>query len=161
MNVPLHTFPPRPVRLPVDEAFRRLTGDPQPTVVSATAAALERRTPLLRRWGVVARSLPSVTAEVTGDGGPGVVVIRWRGDEAATGWPAMTARLLLTPTPDGGSELTLATTRHPSLGLAAPTLDRFHRERAVRVLVAAFLEALADASGQAPARTPDLLGAAR
>jgi hypothetical protein len=160
MSVPFHTFPPRSVRLPVDEAFRRLTADPQ-LAFMATAAALERTTQLLRRWGVVASSLPSVTAELTTDGGPGVVAIRWRGDEAATGWPAMTARLLLTPTEDGGSELTLATNRHPALGLAAPQLDRCHRERAVRVLVASLLEALADAVTRTPAPVPDRLGAAR
>jgi hypothetical protein len=161
MTIPLHHFPASPIALSVDEAHRRLTADAQGVVVAATADVLDRCTPTLRRWGVVPRALPTVATAATDAGELGAVAVRWRGDEAATGWPAMSARLLLTPTRSGGCELTLATTRAPSFGLAVTQVGRVHGERAVHVLVAAFLRSLATSLEHAPIAAPAALGAAR
>jgi hypothetical protein len=161
VNAPLHTF--RAVRLPqpADVMHRRLTTDPQALAVASTAEALQDSAPLLRSWGLVASALPTVDASVTGVGELGSISLRWFGDEATTGWPAMSARLLVTPTGPTASELTLATTRAPALGLAASQLFEHHRHQAVDVNVAGFLRAVADHLQRVPARPLERTGAVR
>lgn len=152
MNVPIRTLPPRHLGRPADEVHRLLTAEPQPLVSAATAAALTRSAPLLRRWGFVAHALPTITAEPSGAGELGSLTIRWRGAEDVTGWPAMTAQLLATSTGPAGSELTLATTRPSARGLHAPTLSELHRHHAIHVLLDSFLHEVADHLERAPAR---------
>jgi hypothetical protein len=161
MTSAIRVFRPQRLAGPVDEVHRRLLADPQAIVAAATADALTRSAPLLRRWGVIARTLPTVSAQPSCGGELGSLTVRWHGAEADTGWPAMTARLLLTPTGPTGSELTLATTRAPALGLRAGQLSELHRRRALHVLVAAFLHALAGRLEQAPAPTFQHTGAIR
>jgi hypothetical protein len=161
MTSPIRIFRPQSLAGSADEVHRRLTADPQALVADATADAITRSAPLLRRWGVVARTLPTVSAEPSAGGELGSLTVRWHGVEEVTGWPAMTARLLVTPTGPTGCELTLATTRAPALGLRATQLSELHRRRVVHVLVAAFLLALADRLEQAPAPALEHAGAAR
>jgi hypothetical protein len=158
---PIRTFRPRRLTEPADEVHRRLTADPQALVADATADAITRSAPLLRRWGVGARTLPTVSAAPSAGGELGSLTVRWHGVEEVTGWPAMTARLLITPTGPAGCELTLATTRAPALGLRATQLSELHRRRAVHVLVAGFLVALVDRLEQAPALSLEHAGATR
>jgi hypothetical protein len=143
MSAPIRTFRPRRLRRPAEEVHRRLTAEPQALVALATADAISRSAPLMRRWGFTARTLPNVTAEASEEGELGSVSIRWHGAEEITGWPTMTARLLVTPTGPTGTELTLTSTRAPALGLHASELSELHRVRAMDVLVDSFLRALA------------------
>jgi hypothetical protein len=161
MTSPIHIFRSQPLAAPPDEVHRRLTADPQTIVALATADALTRSAPLLRRWGVIAGTLPTVDAELPAAGELGSLMVRWGGDEESTGWPATTGWLLVTPTGPTGSELTMATTRAPVLGLRAGPLSELHRLRAMDVLVAVFLQALAARLEQAPALPLERIGAVR
>lgn len=143
MSAPIRMLRPRRLRQPAEEVHRRLTAEPQALVTLATADAISRNAPLMQRWGLTARTLPSVTAEASEEGELGSVSIRWLGAEEVTGWPTMAARLLVTPTGPTGSELTLASARAPALGLHASQLSELHRVRAMDVLVDSFLRALA------------------
>lgn len=165
MTAPIRTFPPRRLGHPAHQVHQRLTDDPQALVAATTAAALTRCAPLLRRWGFVAHALPTITAEPSGAGELGSLTIRWRGDEDVTGWPAMTAQLLVTPTGAADGELRLATTRPSARGLHARQLSELHRHQAIHVLVDSFLHEVADHLVQAPAdplaRSPEATGATR
>jgi hypothetical protein len=153
VTAPIRTFRPRRLGHPADEVHRRLTAEPQTLAAAATAAALSRSSPLLRRWGLVARTLPTVTAAASGAGELGSLTIRWTGAEDVTGWPAMTAQVLVTPTGPADSELTLATTRPAARGLHASSLSELHRHQATDVLVGSFLHEVADQIERAPAAT--------
>jgi hypothetical protein len=161
MTLPIRTFRSVQLGMSADEVHRRLTAAPHPLTSAATADALTRSAPLLRRWGLVPRTLPTVTVEPSGRGELGSLTLHWSGVEDATGWPAMSARLLVTPLGPTASELTLATTRAPALGLHATRLTALHRQRAIHVLVGGFLHALAARVERAPARSVESIGAER
>ncbi len=161
MSAPLHIFRPVGLSHTADEIHSRLIVDAQALAVAATADALGRSAPLFRRWGLATSSLPTVAATASRDGELGSVTIRWSGDECATGWPGMSARLLVTPSGPSASELTLVTTRSPSLGLAARRLDRFHQRRGTRVVVHCFLLELAGHLDRAIVRPLEPVGAPR
>jgi hypothetical protein len=164
VSPPLYLFPPIPVDQPADEVHRRLTADPQAVVTAATAVALHRSAPLLRRWGLTPTSLPSTTSVAASERELGCVTIGWRGDEDATGWPATSAQLLVTPTGPRTCALTLATTRGPAVGLAAARLDHLHGRRAVHLAVSSFLRAVVeqvDRVEPAPTQAPEPVETAR
>jgi hypothetical protein len=92
-----------------------------------------------------------VTAAASGPGELGSLTIRWRGADETTGWPAMTAYLVVTPT-GSGSALTLFTTRVSAPELTTSRLDAVHRRRLGRALVRALLRHLTDALPSVPVR---------
>jgi hypothetical protein len=141
VSTPIHRLASVGSPLPPDDLHRRLRADPRGTVAETTADALSTCTPLLRRAGLPPRAVPLVTADE--DGELGSVTIRWRGADDETGWPAMTAFLVVTPA-GSGSLLTLYTSRVPGPELTTTRLGAVHRQRLARILVRAFLHALAD-----------------
>jgi hypothetical protein len=154
VNAPIRAFRPRLLPQPAEDAHARLTADAETAVVAATAQALTSCTALLRRWGLVVHTLPTVTVGPPPSGGIGAVEVRWRGREADTGWPAMTGWLLVTPAGPDDSLLALHTTRPATTGLQVPAWTSLHRERAADLLVDRFLGALADQLGRTTVTGP-------
>jgi hypothetical protein len=142
VNAPTRAFRPRLLPRSAEDVHARLTSDPETTVVAATAHALTSCAALLRRWGLVMSSLPTVTVGPPPAGELGAVEVRWRGRESDTGWPAMTGRLVVTPIGPGDSVLALYTTRPASAGLQVPAWTDLHRQRAADLIVEHFLGAL-------------------
>jgi hypothetical protein len=142
MAVPVHTGASVPVAAWPPGVARQLAGDAVGLVASATAATLARLEPLVRGWGLAPTQLPRVSAEPVTDGGAGVVVLRWAGDEQATVWPSLDARLLVLPGARG-ARVVLWTPRSPEAELATTRLDRVHRRRVVDLAVQRFLQELA------------------
>ena len=70
--------------------------------------------------------------------------LRWSGDEDATVWPSLTARILVVPDAADQARLAFLTPRSPRAELATRRLGRVHRERVVDVAVQRFLLELAD-----------------
>jgi hypothetical protein len=143
-----------------DVVHRRLREQPPQLAAAATGAALAACSPMLRRAGLRAVALPTVTAAASGPDDLGSVTIRWRGDDDATGWPAMTAYLVVTPT-GSGSALTLFTTRVTAPELTTSRLDAVLRRRLGRALVRAFLLHLTDALASVPVGPRPILEASR
>jgi hypothetical protein len=144
VTAPLRPFRPRLLQLSADEIHARLTSDAETTVLTATAAALTSCAALLRRWGLVVRSLPTVSVATVPQGGIGSVEVRWGGREDETGWLAMTGWLVVTPDGPDDSVVTLYTARPATLGLHVPAWTELHRRRVAELLVDHFLAALAD-----------------
>ena len=59
--------------------------------------ALAGLEPLLRGWGLRPTRLPVVVATATEPDTVGALEVRWAGDDDATVWPTMTARVLVVP----------------------------------------------------------------
>lgn len=154
MNAPLRTFRPRLLPHPAEQVHARLTARAEPAVVAATARALTSCAPLLRRWGLVVRSLPSVAVAATREGQIGSVEVRWSGREDETGWPAMTGWLVVTPAGVHDSILALHSTRPATAGLQVPAWTDLHRQRAAELLVDRFLAALTDELGHVEVAEP-------
>jgi hypothetical protein len=144
VNAPIRAFRPRLLPRSAEDAHARLTADAETAVVAATAQALTSCAALLRRWGLVVSTLPTVTVGPPPAGGIGAVEVRWRGREADTGWPAMTGWLVVTPSGADDSLVALHTTRPATAGLQVPAWTDLHRQRAADLLVDRFLGALAD-----------------
>lgn len=130
------------IRLPAssEEMSHQLSRSPDETVSAATAGALTRVEQALRGWGLQPTALPVVSATTVEPDAIGSVEVRWSGSEEATGWPAMTARLLVLPDQRGnGSHLSLWSRRSFAAELATTRLESVHRLRVVDVVVGSFL----------------------
>jgi hypothetical protein len=143
MPLPFHQYASVPAAADAATLHRRLTVDVEEQLSTATASALTALGPLIRRWGLAVSALPSTTIRKTERGELGVAEIAWRGDEAATGWPALTGRLVVTPQPGQRSRLLFLSRRSPQAELATNRLDRQHRQRVVTVSIQRFLHDLA------------------
>ena len=144
MASPWHQHASVPVHGTPSIIHERLTTDPAAVVATATAAALARLEPLVRSWGLTPATLPAVTTQATDADAVGAVQLRWSGDEDATVWPSLTARILVVPDAPDQARLVLLTPRSPRAELATRRLERVHRERVVDVAVQRFLLELAD-----------------
>lgn len=143
MPIPIHHYASVPVGAPASVVHDRLRADAHGLVAGATADALAVTTPLLRRWGLAASGLPTVTARVTGRDEIGSIEVVWGGDEGTTGWPALTGRLLVVPDAAGRTRLGFVSERSPDAELTTARLDRLHRRRVVEVGIRSVLYGLA------------------
>jgi len=110
----------------------------------ATADAITGMAPFIRAWGLTPRALPRVRARETAEDELGSVEVSWTGTEDAIAWPALTARLLITPRRAGGSRVSLASVRSPEAELRTRRIGSLHRRRLVDVAMQRFLHHLAD-----------------
>ncbi len=151
--VPLHQYASVPVSAHPETVSRRLLAEPDGLVGVATANALTVMGPHIRRWGLTVSQLPTTTAGPVGSGELGSTEVTWTGPEDATGWPALTGRLVVSPTGYAGSRLMFLSRRSPHAELATDRLDRLHRQRAVHVSIQGFLRDLANQLDGATATT--------
>jgi hypothetical protein len=150
--IPLHVHTTVPLRVGCEEAVERLTSELAALATEATALAIEHVAPLARGGGFRATALPSVTVLEAADDDVAAAVVRWEGDEEATGWPAMTLSIVVTPTSAGSSRLALLSPRHPGYDLSTNRIDKVWRDRLARAAVRAFATALAEAIAGAGVR---------
>ena len=143
MSIPIHAHQDVPVAASPGDVCRRLHADGHTLVVSATAAALTAGEPLREAGGFRSRALPIVDTRPPDDDEVGCLVVRWGGDEDATGWPSLDLWVVPSPTPDGGSRLLLLSPRHPGVDLSTNRVDKQWRERLARTAVRSFATALA------------------
>jgi hypothetical protein len=143
MPLPFHQYASSPATADAATIHRRLTTDVHDRVSTAAASALMTIGPLIAGWGLNVSALPTTTARRTGPGELGTAEITWRGDEAATGWPALTGRLVVIPQPRRHSRLLFLSSRSPQAELTTGLVDRAHRQRVVNVSIQAFLRDLA------------------
>jgi hypothetical protein len=137
MTVPLHQYASVPLALTPETVCERLVADPQELVRRATADALTAMGPHLRRWGQTIAALPTTTARTSGSEALGCVELVWAGAEEATGWPALTGHLVVSPAGQAGSRLRLFSHRSPHGGLASSRLDPLHGQRIVTAVCSA------------------------
>jgi hypothetical protein len=141
MTHPLHHLSSITVAAPATAVHARLTADGLDAVTSATAAALELVGPPARSTGLPPRALPTVSARLPdgADGsGIGSLELRWAGAEDATGWPALTASLVVTPSGPTSSRLSLFSRRAPG-ELHTTRVGRLHGQRLLDLAVRTFL----------------------
>ena len=143
MTAPWHQHASVPVAGAPSDVHQRLVADPADAVATATGLALARLEPLVRSWGLAPSTLPSVTAQPTGPDEIGAIELRWSGDEDATAWPSLVARLLVVPDHASDARLVFLTPRSPRAELATRRVGRVHRERILDVAVQRFLQELA------------------
>lgn len=139
---PLFAYHAVPLPLAPDETLARLLADPT-LLTTTTAEAIGRCGPRFADWGLPMHRLPAVETVAAGDEEPGQLRLRWSGPEDLTGWPALTAWLVVGPR-GAGSRITFVSTRAPATGLGATSVHRGHGQRLLAVAVQAFLQALAD-----------------
>jgi hypothetical protein len=161
MPRPFHQYASVPIAADAATIHRRLTADVEDLLSTATASALATLGPPTTRWGLTVSALPTTTARTTDPYELGVVEVTWRGHEAATGWPALTGRLVVTPQPGARSRLLFLSRRSPHAELATGRLDRLHRQRVVHVTIQRFLSDLAHQLGSDTAGTPMMDAGAR
>ena len=142
MSSPYHQWASVPIAADAASVRRRLTADVETLVSTATADALTILGARSARWGLTVSGLPTTTARTTAPEELGGAEITWRGDEAATGWPALTGRLVVTPQAGEHARLRLFALRSPSTELATDRLDRLHDQRIVNVSIERFLQDL-------------------
>lgn len=138
---PLRQYASVPLSVDPSTAAQRLCADPQGVVSQATAAALTAMGPHVRRWGLGIAELPLTAARTLEADGAGAVEVVWAGTEEMTGWPALSGRLVVTPTGAGGSRVLLLSARAQA-ELATDRLDPVHRQRIVRGSIQRFLQEL-------------------
>lgn len=143
MPTPFHQYASAPIEVDATTVHRRLTADLDERISAATATALSTLGTQSTRWGFTASALPITTDRITGADELGAAEVSWDGDQAETGWPAMTGRLVVTPQPGACSRLVLFSRRSPRVELAPGRLDRLHGERIVHVAIKRFLRDLA------------------
>jgi hypothetical protein len=158
MTRPLHHLSSITVAGPATAVHTRLAADGLDAVTSATAAALDLLGPPARSTGLPPRALPTVGARA-GEGadgsGIGSLELRWSGAEDATGWPALTASLVVTPTGPTSSRLSLFSRRSPGAELHTTRVGRLHRQRLLDLAVRSFLrEFVAALDLRSPAPSP-------
>lgn len=154
MAVPLHTYASVPVAAAADEVDRRLRADAHDLVIAATAAALAAVEAGAQRCGLRIAEIPMTAGRASEADEVGSIEVAWAGREDATGWPALTGRVLVVPDGAGFARLLLLSSRSPDAELLTGRVDRLHRRRLASVGLRRFLRALAaelDRPGCAPA----------
>lgn len=142
--LPFHQYASAPLSITAREAHERLARDLPAMVEAATADALTGMAPFIRAWGLTPTALPSVTARATTADELGSVEVSWTGTEDEIAWPALIARLLITPRRAGGSRVSLLSVRSPEAELRTRRIGSLHRRRLVDVAMQRFLHHLAD-----------------
>lgn len=137
---PLFAYHAVPVPLTPGDTLARLLADPA-LLTAATADAIGRCGPRFADWGLPMHVLPTVEAAMADDDAPGQVRLRWSGPEDVTGWPSMTAWLVVGPRGDA-SRITFVSTRAPATGLVTTSVHRSHARRLLDVAVQSFLQAV-------------------
>ena len=143
MPLPFHLYGSVPLAGGATTLHRALTATLTDRVSTATASALTALGPQITRWGLTVTALPTTTTRMTNPHELGGGEVTWHGDEAATGWPALTGRLVITPQSRHRARLLLLSHRSPDAELATDRIDRLHRRRIVEVSVQRFLHELA------------------
>jgi hypothetical protein len=142
--LPFHQYASAPLGVTAAEAHERLARDIVAIVEAATADAITGMAPFIRAWGLTPTALPSVTARATAADELGGVEVSWSGTEDEIAWPALSARLLITPRRGGGSRVSLLSIRSPEAELRTRRIGSLHRRRLVDVAMQRFLHHLAD-----------------
>jgi hypothetical protein len=154
MTTPLHPLVSTPLSAPPSVVRARLVGGLDDLVAAATADAIATLAPQARAWGLTPSALPTVHTRPTNHDELGSAEVTWAGDEDATGWPAVSGRLLVDLAPAGGSRLVFLAHRSPWSELRTSRLDRLHRQRLTGVAVRRALRQLALALGEGAAARP-------
>jgi hypothetical protein len=142
--LPFHRYASAPLGVTATEAHERLARDIAAIVEAATADAITGTAPFIRAWGLTPTALPSVTARATTVDELGSVEVSWTGTEDEIAWPALKARLLITPRRGDGSRVSLLSVRSPEAELRTRRIGSLHRRRLVDVAMQRFLHHLAD-----------------
>jgi hypothetical protein len=142
--LPFHQYASAPLGINATQAHDRLRRDIAGIVEAATADAITGMAPFIRAWGLTPTALPGVTARATDEDELGSVEVSWTGTEDAIAWPALIARLLITPRRGGGSRVSLLSVRSPEAELHTMRIGSLHRRRLVDVAMQRFLHHLAD-----------------
>lgn len=142
--LPFHQYASAPLGITATQAHDRLHRDIAGIAKAATADAISGMAPFIRAWGLTPTALPSVTARGTAEDELGSVEVSWTGTEDAIAWPALIARLLITPRRGGGSRVSLLSVRSPDAELHTLRIGSLHRRRLVDVAMQRFLHHLAD-----------------
>ncbi|MFU8841186.1 MAG: hypothetical protein ACNA8R_10770 [Nitriliruptoraceae bacterium] len=150
----LHQYASVPLAASPATVYERLQADPDGLVQQATAEALTAMGPHLRRWGLRISALPTTTARPIGPEQLGGVEAVWSGAEDATGWPALSGQLVVSPAGPAGSRLRFFSRRSPHAELTTSRLDRLHRQRIVHVSIQRFLHELGRHLDDPVARRP-------
>jgi hypothetical protein len=152
--LPLHQFASVPLAASPATVRERLLADPHGAVQRATAEALTAMGPHLRRWGLRIFALPTTEARAANPDEFGCVEVVWSGSEDATGWPALSGQLVVSPAGPVGTRLRLFARRSPHAELITSRLDLLHRQRIVHVSIQRFLRELGRQLDDAGARPP-------
>lgn len=149
MTAPWHQHASVPLPGSPSAIHQGLVADTTGIVASATGLALSRLEPLLRNWGLPPSTLPGVTARPTDPDEVGAVELAWTGDEDATAWPSLLARLLVVPDPTTtDARLVFLTPRSPLATLTTRRVGVAHRVRILDLAVQRFLHEVAAQVGQ-------------
>ena len=139
-----HQYASAPLGVTATEAHERFVRDIAGIVEVATADAITGMAPFIGAWGLTPTALPSVTARATTADELGGVEVSWTGTEDKIAWPALIARLLITPRRAGGSRVSLLSVRSPEAELRTRRVGSLHRRRLVDVAMQRFLHHLAE-----------------
>jgi hypothetical protein len=118
-----------------------IAADPTELARRATATVVERMASDLVPGRFRTVAAPDVTARRTAPGELGASRIGWRGDEEATGWPALSWTLVVEPWRDG-SRLALLSSREPAYDGSVNRFDKQPRDRVLRRVGAELATAL-------------------
>ena len=140
--LPLHQYASVPLAASPEQVCARLLADPHGLVSQATADGLTAMGPHIHRFGFRISELPTTTASPIGSEAFGSVEVVWAGTEDATGWPALTGRLVVAAAGPTGSRLMLFSRRSSDAELVTSRLDRLHRQRIVHLSIQRFLQDL-------------------
>lgn len=143
MPTPLHQYASVPVSADAAEVHRQLRADAEDLVAAATADALTTMGRQAERWGLRISEVPVTIGRATEPTEFGSIEVRWTGREDATGWPALTGRLVVVPEDETASRLLFVSPRSPHVEFATSRLDRLYRQRLTNVGIQRFLHDLA------------------
>ncbi len=143
MPTPLHQYASVPVAANATEIHRRLRADVHDLVAAATADALTAMERQAERWGLRITEVPVTAGRATEPTELGSIEVGWVGREDATGWPALTGRLVVVPEAETSCRLLFVSPRSPHAEIATDRLDRLHHQRLTHVSIQRFLHDLA------------------
>jgi hypothetical protein len=138
MSIPVHVHATTATQLGADEVVRRLATSPDLLATAATGRAYEATRTLAAAGGFRSHAAPTVTTRPPEGDELGALVVRWTGDEDATGWPSMLAWIVPTATADG-TRVALLSPRHPGVDLSTNRVDKRWRDKLARTAASAFL----------------------
>jgi hypothetical protein len=168
MTIPVHVHATTATRLPAEEVARRLRTSPDLLATAATGRAHEATRRLAASGGFRSPAAPTVTTRPPEDDELGALIVRWSGDEDATGWPSMLAWVVPTATAEG-TRVALLSPRHPGVDLSTNRIDKRWRDGLARTAASTFLTDLVGLvetvtagagpdDGRAVAWRPDTIG---
>lgn len=143
MSIPVHVHATTATALPAAEFVHLLRTSPDLLATAATARAHEATRTLAASGGFRSQAAPIVSTRAPEDGELGTLVVRWSGDEDATGWPSMLAWVVPTVTADG-PRVALLSPRHPGVDLSTNRVDKRWRDKLARTAASAFLTGLVE-----------------